>query len=822
MNARTAAYHDSILALPLLDRFEGARVSGYEYYRWSEEHQIPNWRGHKHDYMSEGSGAVVGNRQSMALIPTIYSDLVAHGIGDVVPYDATPFNAFRLLVNEVRAARLAAPEIPLAPWVYASCYGNLDGTPAGDFAQWPGLWSEMVLHAGLSGVETLFFSNPTGLCDPVRLAADTDRMARALTVLDDVLGEDAIDATFPNLFAPWDAPVVITGARLAGRKLWRVTLDLQEGESLESRVLAQAPLVLESRDRKSGARALWVFSDDAQWLLGAEPDPLSACGLWVEAELDAPEPFVFPMACGASDFSQSWAYAWKGANAEFYENIVDAYVMTYDGQQGTQMDAALAWARLEGHPEGRRAVLTRGWSNETIPHRHPKDVCIDANSDSTQYWSIWWDNGADSASVQVGQFLADLESLGGTIDVWGGDREEGCSMWAINHSLRDSSAQAKEDHWQALEDDSRYGYLEAGGVYEQLVAWGFGEGDRLVETVFHWGHSSQNYLVWNALMDTRTAGYQNQAFGDPVLAQFPHARVSNYGDFRWSPDRAIPDSWGHDFMSVGSGAVVGNHQSRSFYPVMQSGICRFGPDHDQPYSPTPFNALRYVLNNLHAMALADPRTPIQPWISSSYGYLWKEGAGETYVRTRDMEIWSELCTEQIIHMGMSTGPRGIEEFLLFNPVMDYGREDPDPVELAKNDRRTAMSLLALDELAGCKRRSPRVSRLVPWTSPFIISRMAVNGQTVWRVTLELDIGENYEVVEEIEHRIKSHSPPVLEAKMSDSGAVCRLTFPSESAFHAGLARELSAQGIWVVANGDAAEPRVMWRRPEKAMAGPPR
>ena len=126
----------------------------------------------------------------------------------------------------------------------------------------------------------------------------------------------------------------------------------------------------------------------------------------------------------------------------------------------------------------------------------------------------WWDAGVNATAVQVAAAFASVAAAGQHVDYWISDTEKGMSMWtfkANGHS--DPGAECGPMRWRAIEADARWPAL-----YAELMTAGF-EGppapvaDVLVDTVGNWLGGTNNYLVWNAVMDRRVQEYVPRTTG---------------------------------------------------------------------------------------------------------------------------------------------------------------------------------------------------------------------------------------------------------------------------------------------------------------------
>lgn len=434
------------------------------------------------------------------------------------------------------------------------------------------------------------------------------------------------------------------------------------------------------------------------------------------------------------------AYAWSRTDA--FDNIVPFFWIRAD-----ELDPAKAKGAADPMPEGHRALFS--WDVHRTLSQDQQDYCRTADGKRTDQPGIWWDHGVEAVARTFDDFFKRYKDLGGKLDAFVLDSEDGLSNWHFGD---------KPQRWQAIAADPRFAPLATQLGFTDLM------------TVCRWweqkGDARDNLRRWNALQQKRVAAYVNRAVYEPIRRHFPNVRMSNYGDSYNAARFCCPDINGWDYAKFGEGAHVGTHQSASLYGWV--GQLRDRKlDGRRPYGATPFAAFRLSVNGMRSMVLSSP-VPVQPWLSHKQ-------FNESLFRT------SDLYQELIFHVGLS----GPDVFLYWNPLP--WRKDQDRSEFtdAGQDRLFSGCLEQLDELAGAADRKTLVADLAGWYDDYVLTGMQAGGRTVWRFTPNLPDGAPLEGV------LVSESPATF--KVGDR----TVTIPG------GRIREpraaLSKAGYWIVA-----------------------
>jgi len=271
MMQRVAEALNQAIYEPLRRYYPNVKVSNYGYCYYSSELGVPDLNGHK--YYLFGHGAHVGTHQAPVLYACI-GQLEHNPPEGLTAYPKTPFNAFRLSLNDMRCAA-GSSDVPLYPWLAyrgwsESGVGNND------------LYQELIFHAGLCGADAFLYWNPRPWLasqDPKQFTDDEqDKLfSDCLKQLDVLIGDPQRKTVSRGLVA-WDANYALTGMRAKGRTVWRFTPNLDDGTALEDTLLRRDPATFRVGD------AVITIPGGKVW----EPElKLSGQGYWVLAPAGA-------------------------------------------------------------------------------------------------------------------------------------------------------------------------------------------------------------------------------------------------------------------------------------------------------------------------------------------------------------------------------------------------------------------------------------------------------------------------------------------------------------------------------------------------------
>jgi len=203
--------------------FPDLRCSNYESYGMREEDAVPDLNGHR----QWREGEIVGTCQAPSFYTWI-NQLSNVQLDGEKPFGQSPFAGVLLSVDGARAMRRASP-LPLQPWIAWRRYkGDGPGLPPVTVAETP-YYDELVRHLALTGATEFLFWNPhpwTASQKPedFSLPEDERHLDALLAELDERVGTEPRKTVTVEPI-PWDARVIASGCRTAGKLLWRFTLD---------------------------------------------------------------------------------------------------------------------------------------------------------------------------------------------------------------------------------------------------------------------------------------------------------------------------------------------------------------------------------------------------------------------------------------------------------------------------------------------------------------------------------------------------------------------------------------------------------------------
>ncbi len=394
------------------------------------------------------------------------------------------------------------------------------------------------------------------------------------------------------------------------------------------------------------------------------------------------------------------AYAWSGEVGR-HDNIVPFHWLRRKAFDADIAAAArAAKAATDPMPPGHRVLFS--WDVHRSMPRHPADACRKPDGTLTKTPGIWWDRGAAEVAGLFDAFFAKYKALGGEVDAFVLDHEDGLSNWHIRND---------PNRYRAIEADPRFD-----AVAEQL-------GFRDLETVRNWrqprGPTYGRHYRWNQLMARRVAAYNNRAVFEPLRKHFPDAVMSNYSHNYNAPPHGCPDHNGHEQFRFGRGAHVGTHQSGALYASIGQ-ISRRKLDGETPFGDGAWQGFLLSVNRMRSMKLSAP-VPVQPWVSHKNFHN---------SRIRESDLYQEL----VFHAALS----GADPILYWNPRPWRRDQDPNLYADARQDNLVSDLLRRLDGLVGYAGRKTLVDHLAPWDAAYVLTGMAAAGRTVWRFTPRLE------------------------------------------------------------------------------------
>ncbi|MEK6896018.1 MAG: hypothetical protein AABX12_00985 [Nanoarchaeota archaeon] len=253
--------------------------------------------GHRDREYLDGQ-AHVGTHQAPSLYASNFQNICLNQATDTIEqcnwpnssaYSDTPFNAFKYDINELRSAKIIAPNVQFSPWISHKTF-------EGSLIRESDLYQEHLMHIALTKPEYIIGWNPHPWSSSQN---ETVRATMASNTTDYLL-----DATMKEIeklvwfegrqtlvtelgLASWKADFVLTGMSSAGRKVWRFTpnLDLTNGTGIESTIVSENQgVVVQTANYKI------TFEDGAA--IHRPTNPVSTQGLWIVQNASARNPAI--------------------------------------------------------------------------------------------------------------------------------------------------------------------------------------------------------------------------------------------------------------------------------------------------------------------------------------------------------------------------------------------------------------------------------------------------------------------------------------------------------------------------------------------------
>ena len=279
MDHRQGSYVNRAVYEPIRRHYPDVRLSNYGYYYNKPPYVCPDRNGYEHAQFE--TGLHVGTHQSAPLYGWLGSARWSRIDGTALrrggsgqEYGNTPFDAFRLSVNQMRSMKLSS-DIPLMPWVshkrfQESYFKNLD------------LHQELVLHAALTAPDALLYWNPR--LQSQRQNADHFTTSEQDQLLSDCLREfNALVGSEPRTtlverLAGWGDDFVLSGMTVGDHTVWRFTPAPDETGLSTLAIVTQSPAAVQSRTTTITFAEGKVHRPDR---------PVSTAGLWIMAPAGA-------------------------------------------------------------------------------------------------------------------------------------------------------------------------------------------------------------------------------------------------------------------------------------------------------------------------------------------------------------------------------------------------------------------------------------------------------------------------------------------------------------------------------------------------------
>ncbi|MEK6793784.1 MAG: hypothetical protein AABZ39_03335 [Spirochaetota bacterium] len=387
-----------------------------------------------------------------------------------------------------------------------------------------------------------------------------------------------------------------------------------------------------------------------------------------------------------------FALSWAAASNYRCDNIIPFYWL----KNNSTPEQAKEF--LDRYPAQNRAIFDSEYYRTILVH--PKDRLTTSTGSNAR--GIWCENGISEAKERYKKFFAEYKRIGGALNYYIMDIEEGFTIWDLKRD---------EKTFEAIYGDPRF---SAEGLNVMLPHY----------RTFIQSYDLAAHAAWNAAMWERRTHILTKAIVEPVASVFSGVRMGNYNDFFLLT--GMTGELEH-LIHHTKGTLLGTHQSRECYGRLQYMKGR-KIDGERPFPDSPFASFIFSVNQARAMRLSSD-VPFMPWIAY-------RGFGKGWAKICDTMIKdTDYYQESIFHNGLCRP----ELFLYWNPRLKSGSK---PDEMADDDQDALVSavLHELDEIAGDPGRVSLVKTLADWYGSFVLTGMNAFGRSVWRYTPDLTPG----------------------------------------------------------------------------------
>jgi hypothetical protein len=264
-NQAMSSIHAEILKQSIVrathEIFGNYNISNYDGCAIRDWDEVYDYQGHPQPYRN-----IVGNASSPVLYAGFsgpcgikssdHTRIIRTDAGSTVVIVSNSWFQTLNLIQTIRAAKRAAPRLPMRPWI-GSVYWTTD---PGFNAQWfdaygSGMYNESIRHFALTGVEMFLLWNGSGDDTALKVQQSMERLEGIMIDLNSRLGGWAIDTLTPERI-DYTASYIISGAPAADNTfLWRVT---------KNPTLAGSPSL-----RDNNGSVVTLDSDGGAWIVTA-------------------------------------------------------------------------------------------------------------------------------------------------------------------------------------------------------------------------------------------------------------------------------------------------------------------------------------------------------------------------------------------------------------------------------------------------------------------------------------------------------------------------------------------------------------------------
>ena len=359
--------------------------------------------------------------------------------------------------------------------------------------------------------------------------------------------------------------------------------------------------------------------------------------------------------------------------------------------------------------------------------------------------NLWYDKGVADVKAAVENVFKEYQAIGGEIDYITIDME----LYPMSTTTLGTD---EKSVYNDIVKDERYiteirplleerGYQfytksESENWFEDLIGGIIGNSEERSE--LYSIDTSPNDIIWNRVMENRTASYLNEAICEPIMKYYPEVKISNYGYIDGDGWHKVPFNSGGRYYLGGNSIKVGTHSNVSSYGTLgwmtrnpSGSSSNIGPEdyYGSMYEGTPFHSLLFDNNKLRKAWLSDDDKQVQAWVTA---YDVNYGDGDYVFGYANTPYYAE----NVFHAGLLAP----DPFLLFGVESKKVNGD-SPTEEEKQMRVDVFSsvISELNEVVGFSDRRPLVKEIASWNNRYLLSGMYANGKNIWRITPDLSV-----------------------------------------------------------------------------------
>jgi peptidoglycan hydrolase-like protein with peptidoglycan-binding domain len=293
--------HDEVYK-PIKQAFPNVKMTDYNFNHWDSSYPVPHGL---YPAYKAGDGAHVGTHQAPAAYGEFPGGSSAQFSYAGLPsnYDETPFNAFRLHTNYIRAAALS-DNAPLGPYIAHQTYPDSPMHTSD-------MYKEMIIHIGMTNTDYFdFFGN----------SSSHNLIDKLLGELELMIGYEDTEMLVDDI-VDWDQEYVYTGVVVGDYNVWRFTPDVSGN--------ASSVVVNGGNNTLSSDVVLDVDGDTitfAEAYVYPVSNPVSNAGIWIIQKASAGDEPDIALGPGSAPLLASAVEARSG-----WSNLVGAVSAAFSG-----------------------------------------------------------------------------------------------------------------------------------------------------------------------------------------------------------------------------------------------------------------------------------------------------------------------------------------------------------------------------------------------------------------------------------------------------------------------------------------------------------